>query len=219
VGCNIEDVSTIPTATNAATKIEGDASPAEVRWLDEAEERAWRSLQIMQARLTALLARDLSAHSDLSYQDYVVLVALTDQPGGQMRLFQLGNALGWEKSRMSHQVSRMADRGLVEKSRCGSDRRGAHVAVTAAGRREIGAAAPSHLEAVRRLFVDRLTPAQLGSVAEVAETVLAAVTDEETKACTEGGDEACAEAGREACGERAGAEEACAERAGELPLS
>lgn len=157
----------------------------EVRWLDEDEARAWRSLQIMQARLTALLARDLSAHSELSYQDYVVLVALTDQPDGQMRLFQLSNALGWEKSRMSHQVSRMAERGLVEKSKCGSDRRGAYVTVTAAGRQEIGAAAPSHLEAVRRLVIDRLTPAQLVSLAEVAETVLAAVTDEERRTCTE----------------------------------
>jgi DNA-binding MarR family transcriptional regulator len=151
----------------------------------------------MQARLTALLARDLSAHSDLSYQDYVVLVALTDQPGGQMRLFQLGNALGWEKSRMSHQVSRMVERGLVEKSKCGSDRRGAYVAVTEGGRQEISAAAPSHLEAVRRLFVDRLTASQLASVAEVAETVLAAVKDEEQRACTEVGDETCADTDNE----------------------
>ncbi len=142
---------------------------------------------------TALLAHDLSAHSDLSYQDYVVLVALTDQPAGQMRLFQLGNALGWEKSRMSHQVSRMVERGLVEKSKCGSDRRGAFVAVTDTGREEIGAAAPSHLEAVRRLFVDRLTPSQLANVAEVCETVLAAVSDEERRACTEAGHEACAD--------------------------
>jgi DNA-binding MarR family transcriptional regulator len=164
----------------------------EVRWLDENEQRAWRSLQIMQARLTALLAHDLSAHSELSYQDYVVLVALTDQPGGQMRLFQLGNALGWEKSRMSHQVSRMVERGLVEKSKCGSDRRGAFVAVTDVGRQEIRAAAPSHLEAVRRLFVDLLTPSQLANVAEVAETVLTAVTDEERQACTEAGHEPCA---------------------------
>ncbi len=165
--------------------------PTVVRWLDEGEERAWRSFQVMQARLTALLARDLSAHSGLSFQDYVVLVALTDQPGGRMRLLQLGNHLGWEKSRISHQVSRMAERGLVEKTKCGSDRRGAFVAVTSKGRDEIGAAAPSHLEAVRRLFVDRLTSDQLASVAEVAEVVLAAVADEERRTCT---DRTCTEA-------------------------
>ena len=156
-----------------------------VKWLDENEERAWRSFQVMQARLTALLARDLSAHSDLSYQDYVVLVALTDQADGWMRLFQLGDHLGWEKSRISHQVSRMAERGLVEKRRCGADRRGAFVAVTQAGGEAIGAAAPSHLEAVRRLFVDRLTPSQLASVSQIAEVVLAAVAGEEREACAE----------------------------------
>ena len=211
---NVEDVSTIPAATNTPTKIEDPVPPAVVRWLDEDEERAWRSLQVMHSRLTALLARDLSAHSDLSYQDYVVLVALTDQPEGQMRLFQLGNALGWEKSRMSHQVTRMEGRGLVEKSKCGSDRRGAYVAVTAAGRQEIGAAAPSHLGAVRRLFVDRLSPSQLASVAEVAETVLAAVTDEERKVCTEAGHEAWAEKAG-ACAEEAGA--SAEDRAGRPP--
>ncbi len=173
---NIGDISTIPT-----TSAEVPSEAPTVRWLTETEERAWRSLQLMQMRLTALLARDLSTHSGLSYQDYAVLVALTDRPDGRMRLFQLGNQLGWEKSRLSHQVSRMVQRGLVEKMKCGSDRRGAFVSVTCAGRREIGAAAPSHLEAVRRLFVDRLTPAQLACLSEIAEVVLAAVADEESR--------------------------------------
>jgi len=152
----------------------------EVRWLDEPESRAWRSLQMMLMRLNAELSRDLSAHSRLSYQDYVVLVALTDRPGGDKRVFELGRDLGWEKSRISHQVARMAARGLVEKRPCGGDRRGQVVAVTARGRDEIAAAAPSHLAAVRRLFIDRLTPTQLRQVATVCETVLAAVDVSET---------------------------------------
>ena len=90
---------------------------SEVRWLDEREERERGArFQLMQMRLNAQLARDLAAHSELSYQDYVVLVALTAQPEGRMRLFELGHQLGWEKSRLSHQVTRMAERGLVEKS-------------------------------------------------------------------------------------------------------
>ena len=139
----------------------------------------------MQARLTALLARDLSAHSELSYQDYVVLVALTDQPNGQMRLFQLSNALGWEKSRMSHQVSRMAERGLVEKSKCGSDRRGAYVSVTAPAVRTSVPPRRATSRPCDAWFIDRLTPSQLAGLADVAETVLAAVTDEERRTCTE----------------------------------
>ena len=148
-------------------------------WLDEREERAWRALQFMQMRLNAALARDLAAHSSLSYQDYAVLAALTACPGGSMRVFELARQLGWEKSRLSHHVARMTDRGLVDKERCGADRRGAFVVVTALGRKEIEAAAPAHVRAVRRLFVDRLTAEQLDVVGAAAEIVLAALVAEE----------------------------------------
>ena len=145
----------------------------EVRWLNAREQRAWRSLQFMQMRLEGELARQLAADSGLSYPDYVVLVALTERPDGRMRLFELAGVLGWEKSRLSHHVRRMADRDLVRKERCGSDRRGAYVVVTNRGRTDIEAAAPGHVAAVRRLFVDRLTPSQLDAVGDAAEAVLA----------------------------------------------
>ena len=147
----------------------------DVRWLDERELRAWRSLQFMQMRLEGELARQLAADSGLSYPDYLVLVALTDRPDGRMRLFELAEALGWEKSRVSHQVARMADRGLVAKEKCDSDRRGAFVVITAHGRTEIEAAAPGHVDVVRRMFVDRLTAAQLDAIGDAAEVVLAAL--------------------------------------------
>jgi DNA-binding MarR family transcriptional regulator len=149
----------------------------EVRWLNEAEERAWRALQFMQMGLEGELARQLAADSGLSYPDYVVLVALTDRPDGRMRLFELGATLGWEKSRLSHHVSRMADRGLVKKEKCDDDRRGSFVAVTKKGRKEIEAAAPGHVRSVRQLFVDRLTPAELDVIARAAEKVLAGMND------------------------------------------
>ena len=148
-----------------------------VRWLTKREERAWRALQFMQMRLEAELARQLAAESGLSYPDYLVLVALTDRADGRMRLFELADVLGWEKSRASHHVGRMVERGLVKKERCDSDRRGFYVVVTARGRREIEAAAPGHVAAVRRLFVDRLTPEQLEAVGDAAEAVLAAFDD------------------------------------------
>jgi DNA-binding MarR family transcriptional regulator len=150
----------------------------DVRWLDAREARAWRALQAMQLRLTGRLARDLAATSQLSYSDYLVLVALTERPEGRMRLFELASILGWEKSRLSHQVARMAERGLVTKEKCGEDRRGAFVVVTDGGRRAIEAAAPRHVETVRRLFIDRLTPRQLDAVRSAAETVLAGLAEE-----------------------------------------
>lgn len=145
------------------------------RWLDDREAAAWRGLQRMQAQLTARLARELAGDSDLSYQDYVVLVALTDRPDGRCRAFELGSDLGWEKSRVSHHISRMVARGLVRRERCPSDQRGAFVVVTDHGRAAIEAAAPGHVAAVRRFVIDRLSPAQLDALAVVASTVLAAL--------------------------------------------
>lgn len=147
---------------------------SEARWLSETEERAWRALQFMQMRLEGELARQLAADSSLSYPDYRVLVALTDRADGRMRVVELANALGWEKSRLSHHIARMAARGLVDKVRCDADRRGSYVVVTNRGRKEIEAAAPGHVDAVRRLFVERLTPEQLAAIEEAAATVLAA---------------------------------------------
>lgn len=145
----------------------------EVRWLTEREERAWRALQFMQMRLEGELARQLAVDSGLSYPDYLVLVALTDRPDGRLRLFELAGVLGWEKSRASHHVGRMVERGLVRKQKCDADRRGFYVVVTARGRRELGAAAPGHVATVRRLFVDRLAPDQLDALGDAAEAVLA----------------------------------------------
>lgn len=144
----------------------------EVRWLDERERRAWRALQLMQMQLTARIAADIGATSDLSYPDYLVLVGLSDRPDGRMRMFELARVLGWEKSRVSHQIARMVDRGLVVKEKCGNDRRGANVVATARGRKAIEAAAPQHVATVRRLFVDRLSPEELDSLGAAAEKIL-----------------------------------------------
>jgi len=147
----------------------------DVRWLDEREARAWRSLQFMQMRLDAELARRLAAESTLSLQDYVVLVALTEQPDGRLRSFELSRILGWEKTRLSHHVGRMVQRGLVAKEECPSDRRGLFVVATPGGRREIERAAPAHLGHVRRLFIDLLSADELEVLGDVSLRVLGAL--------------------------------------------
>lgn len=149
----------------------------EVRWLNEREGRAWRALQFMQMRVEAELARQLANDSGLSYPDYLVLVALTGRPDGRLRLHQLAHHLGWEKSRASHHVGRMAGRGLVTKEKCASDRRGFFAVVTDEGRRAIEAAAPGHVATVRRLVIDRLDPDQLDAVGDAAAAVLAGLDE------------------------------------------
>lgn len=154
----------------------------DVDWLSEREERAWRGLQLMQMRLERELARQLAADSGLSYPDYLVLIALTDRPDGRMRLFEVGEVLSWEKSRLPHHVNRMTKRDLVAKEPCDDDRRGAFVVITTHGRAEIEAAAPGHLAAVRRLFIDHLDHLdlrQLDQIASIAETVLASLDFDE----------------------------------------
>jgi DNA-binding MarR family transcriptional regulator len=142
------------------------------RWLDEQEARAWRGYTRMRAELQARLARDLAQQSGLSDPDYAVLVHLSEAPGGRLRHFQLGAALQWDRSRLSHQLSRMTKRGLVTKEACPSDARGSFVVLTSTGRAAIEAAAPAHVEAVRRYLIDVLDEDQLAALADIAETVL-----------------------------------------------
>lgn len=145
---------------------------AEQLWLTEREQRAWRGFLRMHAEVSSALQRELQRDTGLSYPDYEVLVYLSEAPGGQMRPFQLGDALQWEKSRLSHQLRRMQDRGLVTREDCESDRRGAVVTITGAGWAAIRAAAPQHVRQVRRAFLAALTPGQLDALTEIADAVL-----------------------------------------------
>jgi DNA-binding MarR family transcriptional regulator len=144
----------------------------EPQWLDEQEARAWRGYMRMHPQVQGRLARDLTARSGLSEADYEVLVNLTEAPDGRLRHFALGEALQWDRSRLSHQLTRMAGRGLVTKEACPTDARGSFVVLTDAGRAAIESAAPAHVAAVRRYFIDALDAEQLDALADIAQTVL-----------------------------------------------
>lgn len=143
-----------------------------VRWLDRDEQQIWRSYLRVHSRLAACLHRQLQDDSGLSLVDYSVLVALTDIPEGRLRPVELQRALDWEQSRLSHHLTRMQRRGLVERTECPEDGRGAYVALTATGRAAIEAAAPGHVSAVRRWFFDQLSPEQVRVLGELSDQVL-----------------------------------------------
>jgi len=145
------------------------------RWLDAREQRAWRGYIAMQAQLNAELHRRMQAESGLSLADFDVLVALTDRASERMRVLELAEALQWEKSRLSHHLSRMQKRGLIEREDCPDDARGAFVLLSAEGRRAIDAAAPPHVAAVRELVFDGLDDADVDALARIAEAVLARI--------------------------------------------
>lgn len=142
------------------------------RWLDDDEQRAWRAFMRMQGQLAAHLNRQLQTDSGLSLADYEVLVQLTDAPDERLRPFELQRALQWEQSRLSHHLTRMQRRGLIAREECDEDGRGAFVVLTDAGRHAITAAAPGHVETVRRLFFDGLTRDQIITLRQVSDQVL-----------------------------------------------
>ncbi|GAB3791360.1 MarR family winged helix-turn-helix transcriptional regulator [Nocardioides ungokensis] len=152
-------------------------SADETPWLDDRQQQAWRAWLAMGSRLPAALNRQLQRDSDLSLQDFDVLVQLTDTEDGRVRVSALAAALGWERSRLSHHVTRMERRGLVAREECGDDGRGAFVVLTPEGRAAIEAAAPGHVRTVRSLVFDALTPAEVASLEAITSKVLGRLED------------------------------------------
>ncbi|WP_245791652.1 MarR family winged helix-turn-helix transcriptional regulator [Actinacidiphila rubida] len=148
----------------------------EPRWLTPVEERAWRGMLRMHDLVVSEAGRVMQSEFGLSGAEYPVLAELSRVPGGRLRILELTKVLGWEKSRVSHQLKRMVQRGLLARDECAEDGRGAYVMVTPAGRAAIEAAAPRHVEDVRRLLLDHLTPGQVAMLAEISETIIGKIS-------------------------------------------
>ena len=143
----------------------------EPNWLSEEEEKAWRGFVALRIGLVGHLARQLSQDSGITEAEFEVLVVVSEAPGQRIRSRDLGKALNWERSRLSHQITRMEERGMVAREQCENDARGVDVVLTKAGLKAIQGAAPAHLEGVRHCFIDLLTPAQMKTLSSIAEVV------------------------------------------------
>lgn len=143
----------------------------EPNWLSPDEHRAWQAFVFAQRRLVAHLNRRLQ-ESGLSGTDYDVLVVLSASDGGRMRARDLCAELDWEKSRLSHQLRRMQQDGLISRELNPDDARSTMVRMLPAGRAAIERAAPRHAEDVRHNFVDLFTPAELDVIATLNERIL-----------------------------------------------
>lgn len=145
--------------------------PARPRWLTESEQDAWYAWRRMFPLVNAEIARDLQQDSGLSEADYDVLSVLGSTDGHRMRVTALAALMSWSRSRLSHQLTRMEQRGLVRREEVATDGRGAEVVLTADGVSAITGAAPHHVESVRRHLIGVLTPDQLRTLAEIGETL------------------------------------------------
>ena len=134
--------------------------------LTDRELAVWRSLLDTTAELRRLLAAELQ-QVELSPGDYAVLLALTEAPERELRSSEIADAIDWERSRVSHHLGRMERRGLIQRTDCPGDNRGALVVLTDDGYQAIRRASGPHLRAVKRLFADALDPAQIDDLGGV----------------------------------------------------
>jgi DNA-binding MarR family transcriptional regulator len=136
------------------------------RWLSDAEQRTWRAWLEVMRLLPAKLEDRLHERHDLNLTDYQVLVELSESDEGRLRMTELSNRTSLSKSRLSHQIGRMEKAGLVERQECPSDRRGAFAAISDQGWALLREAAPGHVDDVRELFIDLMSPDEVAVVGQ-----------------------------------------------------
>ncbi|MDI5968309.1 MarR family transcriptional regulator [Streptomyces sp. SL13] len=140
------------------------------RWLNAGEQAAWRSHLEVSKLLTYQLERELQPFG-LTFNDYEILVNLSEAEDRQMRMSDLARATLQSKSRLSHQITRMENAGLVKRQDCASDRRGLFAVLTDHGWQTMTKVAPHHVAAVREHFIDLLSPADLTTLHRAFEPV------------------------------------------------
>jgi DNA-binding MarR family transcriptional regulator len=157
---------------HVSSAADGAPMPEATRWLDADEQAAWRawlySAQLLQDRLD----RELTHATGISHAYYEILVALSETPERQMRMSELADRCLSSRSRLSHAVSRLEERGWVRRQVCPEDGRGQLAVLTDEGFAALEAAAPVHVEGVRRHLFDQLTPQQVENMRDLGETLL-----------------------------------------------
>ena len=151
----------------------------------ESDRALWRAFTLMRRQLDLTLERRLQADAGISTADYEILIALFNDPSKRLRAGQIGDIIGWEKSRVSHQISRMEQRGLVKREECGDDARGVWVVLTDEGATARNNAFRDRRDAVNEYFFDALDDndkaALMGITTRVLETINPPICAEETE--------------------------------------
>ncbi len=136
------------------------ATPAP-RWLDAEEQAVWLGLLAAVQRTAGRLEEQLQRDSGLAHADYELLVRLSAAPDRRMRMSALADSALFSRSRASHAVARLERSGWVRREACAEDGRGSVAVLLAPGLAALAAAAPGHVETVRSLLFDPLSPTQV----------------------------------------------------------
>ncbi|HEX4830780.1 MAG TPA: MarR family transcriptional regulator [Trebonia sp.] len=154
--------------------IDAARASADPHWLTVGEQNAWRAYIRFAKMLMRQLDRDLHPFG-LTTNDYEILVELSEAPGRRLRMTELADLTAQSRSRLSHQVTRMEARGLVKRDACDGDKRGTFAVITARGLATIERVAPSHVESVRRYFIDQVSEQDLAQLTQAFGPALAAL--------------------------------------------
>lgn len=144
------------------------------RWLDDEEQRTWRAYLAATRLVLDRVERRLTQDAGMPLAYYELLVRLSEAPDRRLRMSALAETSLSSRSRLSHAVARMEEAGWVRRTACPTDRRGAFAQLTDEGLAALEAAAPGHVETVRAVLIDQLTPEQQASLRDVAETLVQA---------------------------------------------
>jgi DNA-binding MarR family transcriptional regulator len=147
---------------------------AGTRWLSASEQETWRAFLGACNAFFSAVDGQLQRDSGMPHTYYEILVRLSETPGRALRMSQLAEATSASKSRASHAVARLEERGWVRRVDCPTDRRGQVAELTEEGYAALAEAARGHVEQVRRSLFDVLTPEQVAQLRGISEAMIAA---------------------------------------------
>jgi DNA-binding MarR family transcriptional regulator len=155
------------------TTIPDEDVTVDTPWLDRRQLRAWIRLRGVLELLPGVLDAQLRRDADVTEFDYYVLAMLSEAPGRTLRMTELGRQTNATLPRLSHVVSRLEARGLVERFPCPEDRRATNARLTEAGWAKVQQAAPGHVANVRHHVIDALSDEQIDQLTDIADAILA----------------------------------------------
>jgi DNA-binding MarR family transcriptional regulator len=156
--------------------MKGMAKLATPRWLTDEQQQVWRTYLLGSALLQERIDADLRPFG-IDRAEYEILVVLSESEDRRLRMAELADAVHQSRSRLTHTVSRMEKADLVQRQNCPTDRRGVWAELTSQGLELIQAAAPSHVETVRRHFVEVMSDEEYAALGRVFSAVVAADGD------------------------------------------
>ena len=145
----------------------------EPRWLSPAEREAWLGLIGVVELLPGALDAQLQRDAGVSHFDYMVMAMLSEAPDHTLRMTALAAQTNSTLPRLSHVVTRLVNRGFVERIPCPQDKRATNAHLTDAGWRHIQASAPGHVAAARELVINPLSAAQIKQLRDITASILA----------------------------------------------